>query len=251
YRTMDLEGAAKKEQITRALYLFCLIFQLPVEVYNPVRNRPFLLYLIIGLNLAIFIGVVGMNPESVSGFYLTFGAMPEKLLSMIGIFSLISYAFLHVSWFHVIFNMYFLWIFGDNVLDVFMDHGFGKGNVLFLVYYLVLSILAGLTHCLINIFGGNHLPLVGASGAVAGIIASYWLLFPKSQLYQTILFIPFKVPVWFYVALFLAGNVTMGLSSGTDCRISWEAHLGGFAAGYFLLQNFLPFKLEKMETSDN
>jgi membrane associated rhomboid family serine protease len=92
----------------------------------------------------------------------------------------------------------------------------------------------------------SSLPLVGASGAVSGIIASYVRLFPKARLCQIIMFFPLNIPIKAYIFIWFLWNALMGFLYGTYSNVSWSAHLGGFVAGYIFLGRFLPYKIEKL-----
>lgn len=150
----------------------------------------------------------------------------ENPLPVPGQFTLVSYMFLHGSFFHLLGNMLFLWVFGDNVEDA-------MGHVRFVMFYLMCGIFAGLAHTFIA--PDSDAPLIGASGATAGIIAAYLMLHPKVKVWVLVLFrIPLRVTAaWalgFWVALQLY-NVVARPGDG----VSWWAHIGGLAAGAVLI----------------
>lgn len=245
YQSFDHARAAEYARIDIAVYLFCLFSQLPVEVHNPRKRFPGLLLGMIVVNFIIYGMMRGMSSGIMIPFVFTLGAVPEKALTLAGIYQLVTYGFLHSTWPHLLGNMYMLWVFGDNVCDVFYDHGRHKGPAMFMFFYAVLLALSGAAHCLFNFPDeiSRAIPLVGASGAISGIIASYWRLFPRSRLYQIFLFYPFKVPMWFYLFIWILWNLVF-MYTGTN--VSWEAHFGGFIVGFLLIPYFLPFPLNEI-----
>ncbi len=147
--------------------------------------------------------------------------------------------FLHGSWLHLIFNMLALWIFGDNVEDYL-------GHSLYLMFYLVCGIAAALFHTALNL--GSTLPTVGASGAIAGVMGAYFLLYPRARVLTLV--VPFFfwffvwLPAWvvlgyWFVAQFLSGAATsIAAHSGSSSTIAFWAHVGGFLAGMLLIKLF-------------
>lgn len=140
--------------------------------------------------------------------------------------TLLTYMFLHGSWMHLIGNMLFLWVFGDNVEDA-------MGHARFLIFYLVCGVIAGLTHA--YMLPNSELPLVGASGAVAGVIMAYLMLHPKVQVWVLVLW-RFPLPITAGLALGVwvilqVVNVMMA----SDNNIAWWAHIGGLVAGGILI----------------
>jgi membrane associated rhomboid family serine protease len=155
---------------------------------------------------------------------LTHSILPEPL-------TLVSYIFLHASWLHMIFNMLFLWVFADNVEDAF-------GHVGFILFYLLCGIAAGLTHTIMNVT--SEAPLIGASGAVSGVIGAYVLLFPRARVVfvTNILLIPIPMRVsafWVLGGWFLlqVAGVFFPNAHGS-VEIALWAHIGGFLTGLIL-----------------
>jgi membrane associated rhomboid family serine protease len=140
--------------------------------------------------------------------------------------TLITYMFLHGGWMHLIGNMLFLWVFGDNVEDA-MGHG------RFLAFYLLAGIAGGLAHTLSG--PTSTVPLVGASGAIAGVVAAYLMLHPRVKLWVLVLGrFPLKVSAVWAIGAWAAFQVVM-LLVASDHTTAWWAHIGGFAAGAVLL----------------
>lgn len=148
--------------------------------------------------------------------------------------TLITYMFVHGDFWHILGNMIFLWVFGDNVEDA-------MGHIRFLFFYLLCGIAAGLTHAVID--PGSENPLLGASGAIAGVAAAYVLLYPKVRIWVLFLGrIPLPLPAYLVLGIWLASQIAF-IYFGDESGTAWWAHLGGFAAGIVLL---VPFKRSGM-----
>ena len=154
-----------------------------------------------------------------------------------GIYTLITSVFMHGGWFHLISNMWFLWIFGDNVED-----SMGRGR--FLLFYVLTGVLAALAQVLIDV--SSPIPLVGASGAISGVMGAYLVLYPKVKI-DTIVFLGFfitRITVPAYVMLLywafiqMLGSVPALAGSGVGGGVAFLAHLGGFVAGAVLIKIF-------------
>jgi membrane associated rhomboid family serine protease len=166
-----------------------------------------------------------------------FGIVPVELLHVVdtGPFNnpvpepltLITYQFLHGGWMHLISNMAFLWVFADNVEDAFGHFGF-------LLFYLLCGIAAGLLHTLMQPDSGA--PLIGASGAVSGVLAAYLLLYPKARVW-ILLFMRIPLPIsafWALSGWFALQLLSIFISSDDELQVAWWAHIGGFLAGLIL-----------------
>jgi membrane associated rhomboid family serine protease/Zn-finger nucleic acid-binding protein len=247
YESLDYDQANEDACIGGALYLFCLISQLPVEVYNPRKKFPLSLLLLTGMNALVWTATIlflisgRAEITFLKSLFENYGLVPFRFFLGEDYWSLFTYGFLHLNLIHLFVNMYMLWIFGDNVCDFFRDHGRVRGEIVFIVYYLSLVAIAGIFHSLLaSGTPAQDMPLVGASGGVSGIMAGYWRLFPKTRLYQVILFITFKMPVWAYVMIWFFYQLLLGLKGGMASSVSWSAHIAGFAAGYILIPFFAP-----------
>jgi membrane associated rhomboid family serine protease len=147
-------------------------------------------------------------------------------------FTLLTCVFLHGGWMHFLGNMWFLYIFGDNVEDRF-------GHIGYLLFYLTSGVLASLAHLATNV--NSPIPTIGASGAIAGVMGAYFLLYPRAQvltvipivifLYMVVLPAPVFLGIWFLIQFF-QGAVSMGAVQSTG--VAWWAHIGGFAAGLLI-----------------
>ena len=210
-----------------AWYLFQLFTAMPVEVYNPKRQASVVSLGLILACVAVFaveLVAIGGGDE---GFITRYGAVGADLSRGQNLQAMITHMFLHGGIAHLLGNMWFLWTFGDNIED-----RVGRGR--FLVLYLVFGLAAlGLQLALTN---DSTVPLVGASGAIAGLMGAYLALFPRAQLYQVFLFIRWRLPVWFYLGGWIALNAAIGVAelnhSIPETNVAWWAHVGGFAAGF-------------------
>ena len=215
---------------------------IPIRDDTPRTLTPYVTYFLVGLNLLIFLFEVVLDPRSRTGFIFTFGAIPVRFLGLIGthpvaaIVPVFTSMFLHASWLHVIFNMWWLWIFGDNIEDYL-------GHVRYLLFYLVSGLAAAGLHILFNT--GSSVPSVGASGAIAGVMGAYFLLYPSARVLTLIpfFFLYFTwLPAWlilgyWFVVQFLSGAATSISAAGQSSGgIAFWAHVGGFLAGVALIK---------------
>jgi membrane associated rhomboid family serine protease/Zn-finger nucleic acid-binding protein len=206
-------------------YLFQLVTQLPIEVYNPKRRAAVVCHALIAACFVIF----GLEVIAMAGgdeaFIMRYGAVASDLLQGRNLHAALTHMFLHGGIAHLLGNMYFLWTFGDNVED-----RVGRGRFLFLYLFFGLAALA----LQVALTPEPSMPLVGASGAIGGLMGAYLGLFPRAQLYQVFLFIRWRLPVWFYLGAWLAMNAALGLAELNhlgSSRVAWWAHVGGFGAG--------------------
>jgi membrane associated rhomboid family serine protease len=200
---------------------------IPLRDVIPSRTTPFLTLTIIVLNSLAWVYELTLPTELLPVFLQIYGVVPADLSTP----TLISSMFLHGSWSHFIGNMWFLWIFGDNVEDR-MGHG------RFMLFYLLCGILAALGHVAID--PDSTLPTIGASGAIAGVMGAYFVLYPRSRV-LTLVPILFYVEIielpavlllgfWFVMQLFSAGAIA-ALSDSDIGGIAFMAHVVGFVAG--------------------
>ncbi len=213
---------------------------IPLRDENPSLTPPLVTRGLIALNLVLFIYEVLLGPE-LKGFLLHWGLVPLRLtlalheggepLTAPGV-TLLSSMFLHGGWLHLIGNMWYLWIFGDNVEDRF-------GHLPFLAFYLVAGVAASIVHYLAN--EGSGLPTVGASGAIAGVLGAYAAAFPRARVITLLPLFPFfqvvampallVLGLWF-VFQFASGALSLGAGGG---GVAWWAHIGGFLFGYAVM----------------
>lgn len=187
----------------------------------------------------VFLFEVSLGGEVMNSFAYVFGLVPANyshhLETPLGYLPFITSAFLHGSWMHIIGNMWILWLFGDNVEDK-------MGRPKFLVFYLTCALIAALAHFFFNY--NSTVPVVGASGAVAGVMGAYFLMFRQSKV---LTFLPpfflFNIPAWvflgFWALLQLWGGASGLMAAGDTQSVAFWAHIGGFVAGMVLYRGFL------------
>jgi membrane associated rhomboid family serine protease len=206
------------------------------------RSIPYVNYALIGLNVLAFLYEVSLGRQGFNHFLTAYGLVPARLsiAEPWTYLSILTSMFLHGSWFHVISNMWVLFIFGDNVED-----RMGPGR--YLVFYLLVGSIAGISHAY---FAANsQLPTVGASGAIAGVLGAYLVLFPRGRVLTLIplFIIPWfiEIPAFIYLGFWFLSQLSSGLLSlgrlgaaGNFGGIAWWAHVGGFVAGLVLVRAF-------------
>src|ERR1700690_3883075 len=221
---------------------------IPLRDDQPSFSTPFINYFLIVLNVLVFLWElsIGLNTRAFRAFALEFGVVPTHIIAgptgnphsplTPAIFPLFASMFLHASFLHVAGNMLFLWIFGDNVEDYL-------GHFTYLVFYLLSGLAAGVTHILLN--QGSRIPSVGASGAIAGVLGAYFILYPRARVliwFPPIFF--FHVPAWLMLGYWFVGNFLSGTAtaiaetSQTSGGIAFWAHVGGFVAGVVMIRIF-------------
>ena len=208
----------------------------PIRDINPHKSFPIVVVGLIIVNILIFIYENMISTEfQVIAFFNAYGFVPATAMS--NYWSCITAIFLHGSWMHLLGNLWFLWLFGDNVED---EMGHGR----FLVFYIFCGILANFAHYLSD--PSSVLPVVGASGAIAGVMGAYLLLFKHSRI---LTFVPpfffFRFPARFFLVFWLVAQITSGamLAYGTaEDGVAFWAHVGGFVAGMLLYRLFLQEK---------
>ncbi len=142
--------------------------------------------------------------------------------------TLLTYQFFHGSWDHLLGNLLFLWIFGDNVEDA-------MGHLRFLLFYLLCGVLAGLAHYLMG--PESLVPLIGASGAISGVLGAYLLLHPFARIVVLLVVLPLRLPAWALLLVWF-GFQFVALGKGDQDGVAWVAHIGGFLCGAALLPAF-------------
>ena len=205
---------------------------IPLRDTQPSYGKPLVTAAIIAINILIFLYEFSLDPFSQNHFISTYGIVPAKFQYL----DLLTSMFLHGGWMHVIGNMWFLWIYGDNVEDVL-------GHSRYLLFYLLCGIAAGLVQVMAS--PGSRIPTVGASGAIAGVMGAYLIKFPHSRIVTLvpifIFFTTMEIPAvfmllyWFVIQLF-SGVGSIGSSSVSHGGVAWFAHIGGFLAGMILIK---------------
>ncbi|MDR5651952.1 rhomboid family intramembrane serine protease [Ruixingdingia sedimenti] len=205
----------------------------PIRDHNPSGRTPFVTYLLIALNVAVFLSYWPFQdtPEAEYRVFLEWGVVPRLVAGGEGWQTLATSMFLHGDLFHLAGNMLFLWIFGDNMEDAL-------GHVRFVLFYLASGVAAAVLQVAAD--PGSGIPMVGASGAIAGVLGGYLLFFPRARVDVLIIIVIFfrivPVPAWLMLGLWLLFQVVNGLAADTDMGgVAYWAHAGGFAAGMLLV----------------
>ena len=218
---------------------------IPLRDDNPTHSTPVVTISLITACTLLFFYQASLPEPVGEAFIYQYGAIPAALFGRVALppemaglsptMTLLSSMFLHGGWMHLIGNMLYLWIFGDNVEDA-------MGHVRFLIFYVACGILAALSHALTD--PTSTIPMVGASGAISGVLGAYLLLFPHAQVLVLIpmgfmsrmMYVPaaFVLGLWFLLQL-LSGGISLGQ---TGPGVAFWAHVGGFVAGMALIGLF-------------
>ncbi len=208
---------------------------IPLRDILPARRRPFVTYALIAANCLVWLVQVLAGGEGMRGIIETWGMTPLRFVTEPGSnvwVTPFTSMFLHGGWMHVIGNMWFLWIFGDNVEDAF-------GHVGFFVFYLVGGLAAALLQ--FTLTASSNVPMVGASGAIAAVLAAYMCFFPLARVQTLLFFFIFiriiEVPAFLFIFVWFGLQLLSGCSSlalMSSGGTAWWAHIGGFVAGYVI-----------------
>jgi membrane associated rhomboid family serine protease len=204
---------------------------IPYKVTQPSYSKPTITVLLIVANLLVFLHQFWLqlvDPYSLNEFMALYSLRPQYFHFE----NLITSMFLHAGWLHVLGNMLFLWVFGDNVEDIL---GHGK----FLLFYFLCGIAAGLAQVMIDPY--SRIPMVGASGAIAGVMGAYLVKFPHSNVRMAawfLLIFTFDLPAWLMLVYWFGMQLLGGFGSVAETSqggTAFFAHVGGFIAGIALV----------------
>lgn len=212
---------------------------IPIRDTIPCRRYPIVNTLIIAVNILVYLFQLSLGPE-LNRFLYSYGLVPAKYTdpSISTLFSFsqqftspVSFMFLHGSLWHLIANMWSLYIFGDNIED-------RLGPLRYLVFYILCGIASGLSHFFLNF--DSTVPVIGASGAIAGVMGAYFVLYPRAKILTLIpiFFIPYfiNIPAFIFLGLWFAIQFFNAAGASADSAgIAWWAHIGGFIFGIFIL----------------
>jgi membrane associated rhomboid family serine protease len=189
-------------------------------------------------NFAIFLAMLGMSEAESFDAVIGYAVIPARMFegatlapgveSVSPLLSLVTYQFLHGGWAHVIFNMLFLWVFGDNIEDA-------MGHARFLLFFLVCGAMGALVHGLIDTT--SPIPVIGASGSISGVLGAYLMLYPRARLLVLLfVFIPLRLPAIMVIGTFFAQDLLWAATNSPAAlgTAVW-AHIGGFITGAFLV----------------
>lgn len=202
----------------------------PLKDENPTERKPILTVTLIGMNVGIFI--LTYFSGNFAQIIRNYGLVPARIAEFEGLRTVFTSMFLHGGFFHVISNVWYLWIFGDNIEDLF-------GRSKFLLIYFGSGVAATLAHVAFN--PSSTVPTIGASGAVAGILGAYIIKYPRAKV-LTLLFIFLfiqivKVPSLIFLGIWIGLqviNASITTVAGTQVSVAYWAHIGGFAAGMLM-----------------
>ncbi len=215
---------------------------IPIRDTLASRNYPIVNVALIGINIGVYLLQLAQGP-GLTRFIYYYGLVPARYTVAEfaayfsleqQLFALVSFMFLHGSFWHLLANLWTLYIFGDNVED-------RLGSLRYLVFYLMCGIASGFAHLLFNLT--SNVPTIGASGAIAGVMGAYFVLYPKARILTLIpiIIIPYfiEIPAWFFMGLWLLIQfMNVAGASAASSGIAWWAHIGGFVAGMLFLKFF-------------
>jgi membrane associated rhomboid family serine protease len=218
---------------------------LPIKDDQPRYSTPYVNWFLIGLNILIFLFQSTLDRRSGELFARQFGEVPNHLALFLAgspkyslpevVIPFFTSMFLHGGWMHVLGNMWFLYIFGDNVEDYL-------GHFKYLVFYILVGLLAMATQ--VAMYLHSNVPTVGASGAIAGVLGAYFILFPRARVLTWFFVLVIYIPAWivlgyWFVLQFFAGAATLSMAPGRDVgSVAFWAHVGGFLAGMAMIKIF-------------
>ena len=214
-----------------------------IPLRDSVRSgrTPYVNISLILINILVFFQQLAIEPYQLNQIYYSYGVIPAEVLNVFFTGSpllpvmipFITSIFIHGGWWHLIGNMLFLWIFGDNIED-------RLGRVRYLLFYLAVGVAGGVAHVLAN--PASTIPVIGASGAVAGVLGAYLISFPRSRILALVPVLFFitviEVPAVIFIVVWFAIQFFNGVAflGGTANAVAYWAHIGGFLAGLVLIK---------------
>jgi len=196
---------------------------IPIRDHNPRERFPVVTVSLIVLNALVFFFQRQLSPGQEELLIGAFGAVPRQIARWHNVGSIWTSMFLHGSYMHIIGNMWFLWLFGDNVEDAL-------GRFRYLVFYFAAGTVAVLAQCFS--MPASKVPMIGASGAIAGVLGGYVMLFPRARIVTLVFWTFADIPAWVYLGIWFLSQFLLGAGSG----VAWMAHVGGFLAGVGLIR---------------
>jgi membrane associated rhomboid family serine protease len=212
-----------------------------IPLYDTLRPRHFPLvnWVLIIANVLVFVYETRLGPRALQGLIETWGVIPVRLINDPSTtwVTLLSAMFLHGGWFHLISNMWVLFIFGDNIED-------RMGRMNYLVFYMLCGIAAGLLES--YVLPNSALPMIGASGAIAGVLGAFLIQFPRARIASLVpilfIFTLVELPAVIYLAFWFISQLFSGfvsLEGATGGGVAWWAHIGGFVFGLLAVNLFV------------
>ena len=208
---------------------------IPIRDENPRRVFPIVTLVLVIANVLVFIYQLTLGPQGAQQFIFEFGAVPALVLDGQNLHGIFTSMFLHGGLMHLLGNMLYLWIFGDNIEGL-------NGHFRFVMFYLICGIVAFLSQLLLD--PASEVPMVGASGAISGVLGAYAVRFPRATVHVLIPLFPIiwlwrviRVPAAVALGFWFLMQIASAIFSGTT-GVAWWAHIGGFVAGVILIQFF-------------
>ncbi len=216
---------------------------LPIHDDNPTKTTPYITYILIGFCVLVFLWELSLA-EQLQGIMFSLGVvpailvgdatLPAELMIIPAWTSIFTSMFMHGGWMHLLSNMLYLWIFGNNIEDA-------MGPRRFVIFYFLCGIAAVFTQALPN--PDSTIPMVGASGAISGVLGAYLLLYPHAKVLMAIplwiIFYTFRVPAFLVLILWFGMQLFSSYVSGDqEGGVAFGAHIGGFIAGMLLIPFF-------------
>jgi membrane associated rhomboid family serine protease len=206
----------------------------PLRDHNPSERTPFITWMLIAINVVVFLSYfpsIGGQERLLMAFYMDWALVPAEASQGLEMHTIITSMFLHGGWMHIIGNMLFLYIFGDNLEDQL-------GHIGYLIFYLAGGVAAAFAQMAAD--PGSTVPMVGASGAIAGVMGGYLMLFPRARVdLALIIFVFIKiitVPAWLMLGLWFGLQLVNGAAmDAAGGGVAYWAHTGGFIAGVVLI----------------
>jgi membrane associated rhomboid family serine protease len=221
---------------------------IPYKDDNPTSSIPYVTVGIIVLNMIVFLYEI-LSPPGIEKIVYAYGAIPQYILTFDKVqpihpaLTIFSAMFMHGGVFHIAGNMLYLWIFGNNIED-------RLGHIRFIFFYLCCGIASAYAHAITD--PHSHTPMIGASGAISGVLGAYLLLFPRAMVHTlvflgffvTVIKIPALIVIGFWVFIqFVNGLISSGIAR--EGGVAWFAHIGGFLVGLLTIKLWLPKRVKK------
>lgn len=211
----------------------------PISDINPSKSRPIVTYSIVAINIAVFVYEIVLSARGdILEFIVEFALTPVHVVQGAALYTLVTSMFLHSGFMHVFSNMLYLYIFGDNVEDI-------MGRKRFILFYLLCGLAASAAQLAVHPL--SNVPNLGASGAVAGVLGAYLIMFPRARVHCILIFgffirwitLPAVVVLgfWFVIQLF-SGVASLPYITQDVGGVAYFAHMGGFVAGMVLIKMF-------------
>jgi rhomboid family protein len=218
-----------------------------IPLYDTLRSRriPIFNWMLVALNVLVFLYELKLGGAGLEGFIRTWGLVPNRLVSepQAAWVTIFSAMFLHGGWFHLVSNMWVLLIFGDNIED-------RLGGIPYLIFYLLSGVAAALLQT--YFLQGSNEPMIGASGAIAGVLGAYLILFPYARVASLVpiffIFTIIEIPATVFLLFWFVSQLFSGwlaLQGGGSSGIAWWAHVGGFLFGLVFIRLFAPQRVTR------